>query len=78
MLLRSDGFAVACGCNDHGDCDIPELDDGATYKIGVIHVWAKKKPAFMLRHLTAQPVCQLAKFFQNCQQETFFIIVMFL
>ena len=31
VLLRSDGTAVACGHNEHGQCDIPTLDEGLTY-----------------------------------------------
>ena len=31
MLLRSDGIAVAIGSNDHGQCNIPPLDEGMTY-----------------------------------------------
>lgn len=31
VLLRSDGLAVACGRNDFGQCDIPPLDEGASY-----------------------------------------------
>lgn len=31
MLLRSDGRTVACGLRDHGQCNIPPLDDGFFY-----------------------------------------------
>ena len=31
VLLRSDGRAVAVGCNDRGRCDVPILEDGVTY-----------------------------------------------
>jgi len=31
VLLRSDGCAVAIGCNEDGQCDIPPLDDGMAY-----------------------------------------------
>eukprot|EP00438_Fugacium_kawagutii_P034000 Skav211215 [mRNA] locus=scaffold934:105530:106348:- [translate_table: standard] len=31
ILLRSDGSAVAFGCNRGGQCDIPPLDEGVTY-----------------------------------------------
>ena len=32
VLLRSDGHAVACGKNDDGQCDIPSLDKGISYR----------------------------------------------
>ena len=31
VLLQSDGQAVACGCNDHGQCDLPPLKEGLWY-----------------------------------------------
>ena len=32
VLLRSDGIVVvAIGSNDHGQCNIPSLDEGMTY-----------------------------------------------
>ncbi|CAK9056746.1 unnamed protein product [Durusdinium trenchii] len=31
VLLRSDGSAVACGFNDHGQCKIPPLEKGVCY-----------------------------------------------
>ena len=31
VLLRSDGFAVACGSNSHGQCNISTLDPGTWY-----------------------------------------------
>ena len=31
VLLRSDGQAVACGCNSDGQCNIPPLDEGISY-----------------------------------------------
>ena len=31
MLLRSDGTAVAFGRNQHGQCDIPQLEEGVRY-----------------------------------------------
>lgn len=31
VLLRSDGRALACGKNDHGQCNIPRLEDSAKY-----------------------------------------------
>ena len=31
VLLRSDGNAVAIGCNEDGQCAIPRLDDGMAY-----------------------------------------------
>mmetsp|Transcript_29646 Transcript_29646/g.84548 ORF Transcript_29646/g.84548 Transcript_29646/m.84548 type:complete len:250 (+) Transcript_29646:73-822(+) len=31
VLLRCDGRAVACGDNSHGQCDLPDLDAGASY-----------------------------------------------
>merc|ERR1719296_755976 len=30
-LICSDGTAVACGDNDDGQCDLPVLEEGATY-----------------------------------------------
>ena len=38
VLLRSDGLAVACGRNDFGQCDIPPLDEGASYTQGFSEV----------------------------------------
>ena len=32
MLLRNDGTAFACGLNDVGQCNIPWLEEGVTYK----------------------------------------------
>ena len=40
VLLRSDGQAVACGWNYHGQCSIPPLDKGISYiqvSAGVTH-----------------------------------------
>ena len=31
VLLRSDGTAVACGCNSHGQCGLPPLVGALTY-----------------------------------------------
>ena len=31
VLLRSDGCAVACGRNDAGQCNMPELEKGESY-----------------------------------------------
>ena len=31
VLLKSDGNAVACGCNDFGQCNIPALAEGEVY-----------------------------------------------
>ena len=31
VLLRSDGYAVACGRNDQGQCNIPALEEGLSY-----------------------------------------------
>ncbi|CAK9116665.1 unnamed protein product [Durusdinium trenchii] len=31
VLLRSDGSAVACGCNHDGQCNIPPLEEGMSY-----------------------------------------------
>ena len=31
VLLRSDGAAVACGDNEEGGCDLPELEEGTIY-----------------------------------------------
>ena len=31
VLLRSDGCAVACGCNSSGQCDIPPLEEGVRH-----------------------------------------------
>eukprot|EP00438_Fugacium_kawagutii_P027414 Skav212003 [mRNA] locus=scaffold304:157332:157943:+ [translate_table: standard] len=31
VLLRSDGSAVACGWNDHGQCNLPRLEEGLSY-----------------------------------------------
>ena len=31
LLLRSDGIAVACGCNLDGQCEIPPLEEGMSY-----------------------------------------------
>ena len=79
VLLRSDGLAVTCGDNRAGQCLIPRLEDGVTYKVGkrVIHVWSRKRPAFMLRFLP--PGSPLAAFIQGpCPDEAFRMIAMFL
>ena len=31
VLLRSDGFAAACGHNECKQCNVPPLDEGVTY-----------------------------------------------
>ena len=42
-------------------------------------LWSRKRPAFMLRLLTAQPVCPLATFLKGpCPEEPFRTIVTFL
>ena len=38
VLLKSDGTAVACGRNDHGQCNIPALKEGVSYtNVAVVH-----------------------------------------
>ena len=45
VLLRSDGVAVACGRNHHGQCNIPPLDEGVSY----LHVSAGYDHTVLLR-----------------------------
>ena len=39
VLLRWDGMAVACGLNNYGQCNIPELPEGLTYTQISAGVW---------------------------------------
>ena len=32
VLLRSDGTAMVCGSNESGQCNIPPLDEGISYR----------------------------------------------
>ena len=45
VLLQSDGCAVACKNNSHGECNIPPLDEGVTYT----QVSAGGHPTMLLR-----------------------------
>lgn len=46
VLLRSDGYCVACGSNGYGQCDIPGLPIGVTYT----HIFAGGFHTLLLRN----------------------------